>query len=138
MDQKLPQSEAETESDTISRNSVNYEQRREEIRLSNPQGMTSPQRGVDVEKAEHEFSELNKQFSHISYQTRRLSKQASRASKPNVTTEDVEKGSTAAESEEPWDLESTLRGNRAAEQEAGIKDKHIGNLTSTSLNQIQI
>ncbi|KAF7717438.1 Uncharacterized protein PECH_000929 [Penicillium ucsense] len=127
MDHKSPIVGANTESsNAIAHSSVSYEQGREEIRLSNPQGMTSSQRGVDVEKAEYEFSELNKQFSNISYQARRLSKQASRASKPTIAAEDVEKGSTAADSEEPWDLESTLRGNRAAEQEAGIKDKHIG------------
>jgi hypothetical protein len=84
------------------------------------------QSGVDVEKAQYEFSELNRQFSSISHQARRLSKQASRASKPTTTAEDVEKAGSSADSDEPWDLETTLRGKRAAEEEAGIKDKHIG------------
>lgn len=103
-----------------------YEQQREELRISNPQGITSTLTGVDVEKAEHDFEELNRQFSSISHQARHLSKQASRASKPAVTTEDVEKAGSSADSDDPWDLETTLRGNRTAEEEAGIKDKHIG------------
>lgn len=105
-----------------------YEQQREELRMSNPHGFTSTRSGVDVEKAEEDFSELNRQFSSISQQARRLSRQASRASKPTATTEDVEKTASSAESDDSWDLESALRGNRAAEEEAGIKDKHIGKL----------
>lgn len=128
MDDKSPTGDASTNSDIDSRSS-NYEQGREELRISNPQGMTMTQTGVDVEKAQYEFSELNRQFSSISHQARRLSKQASRASKPTATAEDVEKAGSSADSEEPWDLETTLRGNRAAEEEAGIKDKHIGNPT---------
>lgn len=105
--------------------SETYEQNREQLRISNPQGVTSHQSGVDVEKAEHEFAELNRQFSSISHQARRLSKQASRTSKAPVIS-DIEKSGSSADSDEPWDLETALRGNRAAEAEAGIKDKHIG------------
>lgn len=126
MDDKSPAGDVSTNSDLDSIRSSNYEQGREEIRISNPQGMTMTQTGVDVEKAEYEFSELNRQFSSISHQARRLSKQASRASKPTATAEDAEKAGSSADSDEPWDLETTLRGNRAAEEEAGIRDKHIG------------
>ncbi|KAF9891259.1 hypothetical protein FE257_004823 [Aspergillus nanangensis] len=86
----------------------------------------SHQFGVNVEKAEHEFSELNKQFSSISQQAHRLSKHASRASKPVAESRDVEKAASSAESDEPWNLETALRGNQAAERDAGIKNKHIG------------
>ncbi|KAJ5716515.1 hypothetical protein N7493_008426 [Penicillium malachiteum] len=104
--------------------SLRYEELREEIRIANPQGVTSVQNGVDVEQAEQDFSDLNRQFSHISHQARQVSKQASRVSK-TATFEDVEKAGSS-DSDEPWDLETTLRGNRAAEEEAGIKDKHVG------------
>lgn len=99
---------------------------RHEETTSDSQGVISIRSGVDVEKAEEDFSELNKQLSNISHRARRLSKQASRASKPTATAEDVEKAQSFAESNESWDLETALRGNRAAEEEAGIKDKHIG------------
>ncbi|KAJ5673157.1 CDR ABC transporter [Penicillium longicatenatum] len=105
--------------------SLSYEQRREEIRIANPQGVTSVQNGVDVEQAEEDFSDLNRQFSSISHQARRLSKHASRASKPTATV-DEEKARSSNDSDDTWDLETALRGNRAAEDEAGIKDKHIG------------
>ncbi|KAJ5626673.1 hypothetical protein N7528_004100 [Penicillium herquei] len=104
--------------------SLRYEELREEIRIANPQGVTSVQNGVDVEQAEQDFSDLNRQFSHISHQARQVSKQASRVSK-TATFEDVEKAGSS-DSDETWDLETTLRGNRAAEEEAGIKDKHVG------------
>jgi hypothetical protein len=104
-------------------------ERHEEI---NSQGVISIRSGVDVEKAEEDFSELNKQFSNISHQARRLSRHASRASKPTATAEDVEKAASSTDSDESWDLETALRGNRAAEEEAGIKDKHIGESNSLS------
>ncbi|KAI9930069.1 hypothetical protein MW887_011879 [Aspergillus wentii] len=125
MDEKLPSESSNSSDIDIVSTANDYEQTREQIRLSNPQGLTSPQANVDVERAEHEFSELNRQLSTISHKTRRLSKQASRPSKAGVTTEDVEKSGGSAGSEEEWDLETALRGNRSAEAEAGIKDKHI-------------
>ncbi|KAJ5688909.1 hypothetical protein N7462_003301 [Penicillium macrosclerotiorum] len=126
MEEKPPAGDVSTNSDTDSLRTTSYEGQREEIRISNPQGMTMSQTGVDVEKAEYAFSEMNRQFSSISHQARQLSKQASRASKPAAAAEDVEKAGSSADSDEPWDLEATLRGNRNAEKEAGIKDKHIG------------
>ncbi|GAB1215708.1 hypothetical protein ATERTT37_004902 [Aspergillus terreus] len=123
MDDKLPAPDSPTSSDADTSFTIdNYEQGREWIRNSNPQGVTSQPSGVDVEKAEHDFSELNRQFSSISQQAHRLSKHASRASKPA----DVEKSGTSTDSEEPWDLETALRGNQTAERDAGIKNKQIG------------
>jgi len=126
--EKFETRDGSSDSDIDSFHTSNYEQQREELRISNPQGITSTVTGVDVEKAEHDFEELNRQFSSISHQARRLSKQASRASKPAATTEDVENAGSSTDSESSWDLETTLRGNRAAEEEAGIKDKHIGEI----------
>lgn len=102
-----------------------YEQY-EDITTSNTQGGISIRSGVDVEKAEEDFSDLNKQFSNMSHQARRLSRHASRASKPAANAEDVEKAPSSTETENSWDLETALRGNRDAEEEAGIKDKQIG------------
>ncbi|KAL4926064.1 putative ABC transporter [Aspergillus undulatus] len=103
-----------------------YEENREWIRHNNPQGDVSHNLGVNVERAEHEFAELNRELSKISYQTQRLSKHASRVSKNEVHSKDVEKSASSTDSVESWDLETALRGNQAAELEAGIKAKHIG------------
>lgn len=128
MDGKQARMEGSLDSEDDSMHRSSYEQQREELRMSNPQGFTSTRSGVDVEKAEEVFSELNRQFSSISHQARRLSRQVSRASKPTATAEDVEKAASSADSDDSWDLETALRGKRAAEEEAGIKDKHIGKL----------
>lgn len=119
MDEKPRTIEGSVHSDVDTLDKSSCERRRDEIRHSNLSGMASSHSGVDVEKAEHDFSELNIQFS-------RISKKASRVSKTKATA-DVEQARSSADDE--WDLEATLRGNRAAEEEAGIKDKHIGMLT---------
>ncbi|KAL4772765.1 ABC-2 type transporter-domain-containing protein [Aspergillus nidulans var. acristatus] len=116
---------ASTGSDADTLNS-SYEQSREWIRHSNPQGVVSHDSGVNVERAEQEFAELNREFSNISYQVQRLSKHASRNSKTEIHGKDVERSASSTDSVEPWDLEAALRGNQAAEVEAGIKSKHIG------------
>ncbi|KAL4902399.1 hypothetical protein BDW74DRAFT_180901 [Aspergillus multicolor] len=103
-----------------------YEQNREWIRHSNPQGVVSHNSGVNVERAEQEFAELNREFSGISYQAHRLSKHASRVSKSEIQSKDVERSASSTDSVESWDLETALRGNQEAELEAGIKSKHIG------------
>ncbi|KAL4753783.1 hypothetical protein BDW72DRAFT_13841 [Aspergillus terricola var. indicus] len=116
---------ASTGSDADTLNS-SYEQSREWVRHSNPQGVVSHDSGVNVERAEQEFAELNREFSNISYQVQRLSKHASRASKTEIHGKDVERSASSTDSVEPWDLETALRGNQAAELDAGIKSKHIG------------
>lgn len=113
-----------------------YEQRREELRISNHQGYTTTASGVNVGKAEEDFSELNRQLSSFSQQARRLSKQASRASKPTSAVPDVEKDASDVDSDDSWDLETALRGNRAAEEEAGIKNKHIGGIIKERLDDV--
>ncbi|KAL4917968.1 ABC-2 type transporter-domain-containing protein [Aspergillus aurantiobrunneus] len=103
-----------------------YEQNREWVRHNNPRGIVSHDSGVNVEKAEQEFAELNREFSNISYHAQRLSRRASRASKNEVHSRDVERATSLTDSVESWDLETALRGNQAAELEAGIRGKHIG------------
>lgn len=83
-------------------------------------GLQRTTSGVDVERAEKEFAELNREFSQIS---RRMSRTQSRAK-----ARDLEKAPSSSDytSEEDFDLETTLRGDREADRAAGIKPKHIG------------
>ncbi len=82
--------------------------------------------GVDVKRAEQDFAQLNRQLSDYSEYNRRMHRQQSREySKGQLR--DIEKAVSSGESlEEPWDLETALRGAKAAEHEAGIKIKSIG------------
>jgi ATP-binding cassette subfamily G (WHITE) protein 2 (SNQ2) len=66
-------------------------------------------------------------LSGISQHSRHLSRTQSRQSKKGFGEKDVERATSSEETEEePFDLESTLRGNQAAEVESGIRPKHIG------------
>ncbi|KAJ5955225.1 hypothetical protein N7501_009504 [Penicillium viridicatum] len=125
-DHKLGMEETSSKSDADTLDSNSYGRQLEEIRIANTPADTSFQMGVDVTTAEKDFSELSKQFSSISHQARRLSRQESRGSKMGVTTKDIEKAEGSTTSADSWDLETTLRGDRVASEEAGIKDKHIG------------
>jgi len=91
--------------------------------------------GVDVEKAEEAFADLGRE---LSVRSRRISRQDSRASArayPKPAVQDVEKAlSSSDSSEEPWDLEATLRGDRTADIEAGIKSKLIGVLLCKNIS----
>ncbi|KAI9731990.1 MAG: hypothetical protein M1834_004441 [Cirrosporium novae-zelandiae] len=104
---------------------------REKVRARNPNGFSrTTSGGVDVVSAEEAFQELNRQFSRtsrLSRQQSRVSRTKSRISshKKDVEDADVEKLSME-ESEEAWDLETTLHGNRAADEESGIRPKRIG------------
>jgi ATP-binding cassette subfamily G (WHITE) protein 2 (SNQ2) len=101
--------------------------------------------GVDVEKAQEAFADLGRE---LSARSRHMSRQDSRASArryPKSAIQDVEKAfSSSDSSEEHWDLEATLRGDRTADIEAGIKSKLIGGLncyhssTSRSLTSLQV
>lgn len=94
----------------------------------NEKGVVRTTSGVDVQRAEAEFAELSKEFSRSSNIERKLSRTQSRRSHKGQTITDVEKGHDESEvsSEEPFDLETVLRGNRDEEESAGIKSKHIG------------
>jgi ATP-binding cassette subfamily G (WHITE) protein 2 (SNQ2) len=114
------------ETNVVDHQDAGYEAGREQVRQANVNGLTKTQSGVDVAQAERDFVELSKQLSGISGHARRLSKQNSRPSKPGKI-DDIEKvGSTTDSDEEPWQLETTLHGSKAAESQAGIKPKHIG------------
>jgi hypothetical protein len=92
--------------------------------------------GVDVEKAQEAFADLGRE---LSARSRYMSRQDSRASArryPRSAVQDVEKAlSSSDSSEEHWDLEATLRGDRTADIEAGIKSKLIGVWNATMAPQ---
>lgn len=86
---------------------------------------TQQHTGVDVEQAQASFAELSRELTGLSQHSRRLSRTQSRKSVKKI--HDVEKTATSESSdEEQFDLESYLRGNKRLEDEAGIKNKHIG------------
>ncbi|EMD92404.1 hypothetical protein COCC4DRAFT_130485 [Bipolaris maydis ATCC 48331] len=82
------------------------------------------QHGVDVYRAEAEFAQLSKELSRTSNMSRRMSRVQSRHSRKDPVA-DVEKAGSQS-SDEPFDLEATLRGNREEEERSGIKAKRIG------------
>ncbi len=98
-----------------------------------PRGSHDPNRlqhttsGVDVEQAERDFAELSRELSSIS---RRISRTQSKGS--GLRARDLEKATSASDgtSEDTFDLERTLRGNKEADHAAGIKSKYIGRLLS--------
>jgi ABC-type ATPase with predicted acetyltransferase domain len=78
-----------------------------------------------VAEAEAEFAELQRELSGVSEKSRRES--AHYVAKKGDAT-DVEKAAVpeSISEDSQFDLESTLRGGKAADEEAGIKPKHIG------------
>lgn len=83
--------------------------------------------GVDVENAQAEFAELRREMTASSQLSQKMSRTQSGKSKSKKVT-DLEKAATAddPEDEGQFDLEGYLRGNKQLEEEAGIKNKHIG------------
>ncbi|KAK7464484.1 ATP-binding cassette transporter snq2 [Stygiomarasmius scandens] len=78
--------------------------------------------GVDVARAEREFNELSRQLSRLSQ--RDGEKGWSKKDQTVVTvTEDVEKGGDTGE---VFDLREYLSSSNDANQQAGIKHKHVG------------
>ncbi|KFZ00466.1 hypothetical protein V498_00053 [Pseudogymnoascus sp. VKM F-4517 (FW-2822)] len=95
------------------------EKQREAARSSNPNGFVQPTSGVSVAAAEAEFASLQKELTNISRATRKSEARARGEG-------DVEKVSSTSTASEPFDLEGTLRGNREADEVAGIRAKKIG------------
>ncbi|KAF2626636.1 hypothetical protein BU25DRAFT_369751 [Macroventuria anomochaeta] len=94
----------------------------------NEKGAGEVKGGIAVQRAEAEFAQLSKELSRTSEISRRMSRIQSHRSHKNQTTTDIEKGAdgSSISSEEAFDLEKTLRGNRDEEEAAGIKSKRIG------------
>ncbi|KAL2266038.1 hypothetical protein VTJ83DRAFT_5390 [Remersonia thermophila] len=92
---------------------------RHEAIQGNPNGSTRPT-GVSVQQAEADFAELQRELTHMSRVSRRKSHVGGEK-------DHVEEGlPSSEEGYEQFDLEAVLRGNLAAEREAGIRPKHIG------------
>ncbi|TVY83887.1 ABC transporter G family member [Lachnellula suecica] len=102
------------------------ESQRENARHNNPNGFAHTESGVDVKAAEAEFADLQRELSGISHTSRRLSRTQSK--QRSLGGKDVEKAVSSDQSSEAeaFDLEETLRGNRQAEADSGIRSKHIG------------
>jgi ATP-binding cassette, subfamily G (WHITE), member 2, SNQ2 len=83
--------------------------------------------GVDVEKAQEAFADLGRELSAHSWRMSRQNSKARAKRQPRAAVPDVEKANSSSDSsEEPWDLETYLRGAKTADIEAGIKSKLIG------------
>jgi hypothetical protein len=140
-----PTDEKTTHGDTTNVNSSDadtlsssYEAKRENLRNSNPRGLSGVQSGIDVDQAEQDFAELSRRLSGISQQSKRLSRQTSGKSSGFQAPGDVEKSTGSSDSDEPWDLETALRGSQNADHEAGIKPKHIGALPLSMTSSLDL
>ncbi|KAI1078827.1 ABC-2 type transporter-domain-containing protein [Whalleya microplaca] len=118
-----PSSKSTRRPSSASTATTNLEDQRETARQNNPRGFTRTNTGVSVEQAEADFAELQRELTGLS----RASRVSSRKD------QDPEKGAHATiaspeseSSDDVFDLEAALRGGLAAEEEAGIKPKHIG------------
>lgn len=76
----------------------------------------SPSHPVDIARAEALFVELSRQLTNSSIVVSQQS--------PTETTGDLEKGS--ADADKPFDLREYLTSSNDANQQAGIKHKHVG------------
>lgn len=119
---------------------LDYEKSHGFLQVPKPYSLTRTVSGVDVEQAERDFAALSKE---MSTEHRRMSRTNSKSSHVKGA-HDLEKAISHAStgSRADWNLEDVLRGNREAEEEAGIKSKHIGviweNLTVRGLGGVKI
>lgn len=89
--------------------------------------------GVDVQAAERQFARFKHEVNH-DRPAARASQDSSRLgrSPSKIPVHDVEKAASSTEDDDGdddrdlFDLESEMRGSKQMEEEAGIKDKHIG------------
>lgn len=108
------------------RASIDSKTERENARKANPNGFVSTSQGVDIKAAEAEFAQLQRELTGISAKSKALSK--TRSKSKTTEEKDVEKTAESFSDTEAdqFDLENTLRGNRQAEEDSGIRSKHIG------------
>jgi ABC-type multidrug transport system ATPase subunit/ABC-type multidrug transport system permease subunit len=105
-------------------------------------GVSNGSGGVNVSRAEKDFAQLNRELSHTSNLSRKISRVQSHRSRKHETVADVEKApESETSSEEQFDLQAVLRGNRDEEEAAGIKSKRIGvmweNLTVSGIGGVK-
>ncbi|KAI9650107.1 ATP-binding cassette transporter snq2 [Ciborinia camelliae] len=99
---------------------------RENTRNANPNGFVSTTQGIDIKAAEAEFAELQRQLTGISNKSKALSKTRSKSNTAGEKDVEKEAGSLSETETEQFDLENTLRGNRQADEDSGIRSKSIG------------
>lgn len=104
----------------------------EEARRNNPLGLTRTKSGVSVEQARDDFRQLRRELSNFSRASRpshEVQHKGGRSDSKSEAREDVaESGATRStlSEDEQFDLEGALRTGLDAEQQAGIRPKHIG------------
>ena len=98
-----------------------------ELRESRQASMGS---GIDIEQAQAEFEDLQREFTGVSRASRRGSRRESMLRRPSTrkTTEDPEKitPESSAEDDDSFSLEGALRGDLDAGKAVGIHNKHLG------------
>ncbi|KAI1263242.1 ABC-2 type transporter [Xylariaceae sp. FL1019] len=102
--------------------STSTEEQREQARQNNPNGFSNVNPGISVERAVSDFGELQREISGLS----RASRVSSRRSHGDPEKGAKSEADGSETSTEDFDLETVLRGGLDAEQEAGIRPKHIG------------
>ena len=105
-----------------SASTTDLEDQRETARQNNPNGFSRAATGVSVEQAEADFADLQREISRASRASHHRKSLDVEKAESRVAAESTQSSDT----EEPFDLEQALRGDLHAEQEAGIKAKHIG------------
>ncbi|KAI1087230.1 ABC-2 type transporter-domain-containing protein [Rostrohypoxylon terebratum] len=121
-DESTPSSKSTRPPSSNSTATVDPEEQRETARQNNPNGFSRVNSGVSVEQAEADFAELQRELSGLSRASRTRSRKETDVEKGHASIDSPESDDSA----EIFDLEATLRGDLAAEREAGIKPKHIG------------
>lgn len=87
---------------------------------------TSTCSGINVEQAQKDFAELNRELSISSQHVGHASKEQ-RQGAISFEAPDLEKSSSSVRAHHgDWDLETILRGARSLDQESGIKPKRVG------------
>jgi hypothetical protein len=102
------------------------EKQRVDSRQNNPNGFTTSIGGVSVEGAEAEFAELQRELTGLSEKSRRSRRQSFHSAHNKETDVEVAAAANTDAEDVPFDLESTLRGNKAIDEEHGIRSKRIG------------
>lgn len=125
-DKEAPSSRSTRPPSSATVTNNDYAEQVEQARQENRTGMTSAHTGVSVERAEADFAELQRELTGMSRASRRQSRHSHREETDVEKAEADDESPGSDSSGEIFDLETVLRTGLAAEQEAGIKPKHIG------------
>ena len=90
---------------------------------SGPQSINS---GVNVEQAQKEFTQLDRELSVNSARRKQVSGDRLRQNAAIEALDLEKRSSSVTPDEDDWDLETILRGARSLDQDSGIKLKRVG------------